>query len=779
MSTNDILEDNRKLLTNNAIGQANITDLNLKVEKQRKQLARNEQSNIKLTARVLELQGLIDNMQQQLPPVLVVAAPQPPPELINNLINIEAPLLHPVVLTIGEKLINLVNDVNKFQSREIVKGRDVLSISTGFLLNNLVSVCLCSVKKLPMIITTILTMFFGKLSDDIKNKLIKTKTTYLYAMEKSNLLLKKHTSNLFNTINNNNDCDGIFAACLLLDASTKRGQALNTKPITYLNSEMNAIKKLQLSTDNQNSKKAELSSNNTQVSMGKELSLIGISKIDSGGSDKFGQKEVSKVLKGCDVIANNLYNANIGHETFIHIGQNGVVYNSGVGKFRMERVWTCLMHAIENILKPFLFTLIQVRGLDKDAYIASNMFKLSYYMRKFDPIIKAINVCSVGGIDYYDLIHPLANKIFTEIQNTRFTNQARQCTKLIELLSLPASDLLIEKNRLDYIDNIEEWNRIKEICVSFHSVNGTLSHIMLQFLYISNHSPGGIQAEGFTNCMDLVAFLGSPVTRINLVIVSQLYELQMEIAEFADQQGRIRGIKAETITTRLIDSPVFLRKILSYLYKLQLNWRDAMPVAYTFMVLEANRAVVLGVVATVDEFTETMENRMNGGLIKMWEKAEKYFVKPYMTRSFSVLLTLIPRCAALWARAILFALQHESNEYIEPLSQEEINSFVPIPDIDLPDDYVWHSACDLCPFPNMTYQEFYSQILNSFIVQPLQGRQQNSAIRRDKIDNIEGILHAYGFIDNTMVAELKIMATGYFMDQYNTIDSWRIDSPVE
>ena len=77
-------------------------------------------------------------------------------------------------------------------------------------------------------------------------------------MEKSNILLKKHTKTLLDT-NNNYDGDGIFAGCLLLDASNKRGQALNTKPLVYLNSELNAIKKVQLSTDNQNSKKAELS----------------------------------------------------------------------------------------------------------------------------------------------------------------------------------------------------------------------------------------------------------------------------------------------------------------------------------------------------------------------------------------------------------------------------------------------------------------------------------------------------------------------------------------
>ena len=122
---------------------------------------------------------------------------------------------------------------------------------------------------------------------------------------------------------------------------------------------------------------------------------------------------------------------------------------------------------------------------------------------------------------------------------------------------------------------------------------------MLQFLYISNHSPGGVQAEGFTNCMDLVAFLGSPITRINLLIVSHLFELQIDIAEFADQQGRIRGIKHETITTRLIDSPVFLRGVLHYLYRLKTNWRLVIPTAFTFMSNECNRAVQLGIIIVI------------------------------------------------------------------------------------------------------------------------------------------------------------------------------------
>ena len=59
--------------------------------------------------------------------------------------------------------------------------------------------------------------------------------------------------------------------------------------------------------------------------------------------------------------------------------------------------------------------------------------------------------------------------------------------------------------------------------------------------------------------MDIVAFLDSPITRINLLIVSYLYEFQMDVARFADSCGRIREMVIETISTRLIDSPVYLR----------------------------------------------------------------------------------------------------------------------------------------------------------------------------------------------------------------------------
>ena len=155
---------------------------------------------------------------------------------------------------------------------------------------------------------------------------------------------------------------------------------------------------MQLKTDNAMSKKAELSGKATLDSMAIELSPIGMAKIDRAGCDKFGEKEVKKVLKGCDNIANNLYDAGIGHETFVHTGVNGVIYNTGIGSFRVNRVWTCLMHATENIFKPFLFILIQVRGLDKDAYIASNMFKVSYYNRKFLHIVNALNLITLSTL---------------------------------------------------------------------------------------------------------------------------------------------------------------------------------------------------------------------------------------------------------------------------------------------------------------------------------------------------------------------------------------------
>ena len=54
-----------------------------------------------------------------------------------------------------------------------------------------------------MIIATVLSMFFGKLDKVAESILIKTQKTYQFAITKSNILLRKYTSSLFD-INNIN-----------------------------------------------------------------------------------------------------------------------------------------------------------------------------------------------------------------------------------------------------------------------------------------------------------------------------------------------------------------------------------------------------------------------------------------------------------------------------------------------------------------------------------------------------------------------------------------------
>lgn len=61
--------------------------------------------------------------------------------------------------SIGEKLIDLITQANVLT--EIINGKPTLSIVTGLLVQDLISNCGCSMNKLPMIISTVITMFFG------------------------------------------------------------------------------------------------------------------------------------------------------------------------------------------------------------------------------------------------------------------------------------------------------------------------------------------------------------------------------------------------------------------------------------------------------------------------------------------------------------------------------------------------------------------------------------------------------------------------------------------
>ncbi len=85
--------------------------------------------------------------------------------------------------------------------------------------------------KLPMIISAVLTMFFGLVNTDVFQELIRAADTYALASERAAELVVINGRRRFT---NRDDPDAILNAFLILDASNKKNKGLVVKPINYV-----------------------------------------------------------------------------------------------------------------------------------------------------------------------------------------------------------------------------------------------------------------------------------------------------------------------------------------------------------------------------------------------------------------------------------------------------------------------------------------------------------------------------------------------------------------
>ena len=126
--------------------------------------------------------------------------------------------------SIEEKLINLITEANVLT--EVINGKPTPSIVTGLLVQDLISNCGCSMSKMPMIIATVLTMFFGLVKTDVFEELLRAPDTYALASERVFNGRRRFTDR--------NDPDAILNGYLILDASNKKNKGLVVKPINYV-----------------------------------------------------------------------------------------------------------------------------------------------------------------------------------------------------------------------------------------------------------------------------------------------------------------------------------------------------------------------------------------------------------------------------------------------------------------------------------------------------------------------------------------------------------------
>ena len=116
---------------------------------------------------------------------------------------------------------------------------------------------------------------------------------------------------------------------------------------------------------------------------------------------------------------------------------------------------TCRMHAIERILRPFLYAAVGPQGLDKSGSTAQSVYSIAYYMRMHSVFFEHLARASVGMDMHADLPKPL-QKMLKTICTSRWISTELTCSQLWELLMFPASGELIRYIRDNFCDQYSE-----------------------------------------------------------------------------------------------------------------------------------------------------------------------------------------------------------------------------------------------------------------------------------------------------------------------------------
>lgn len=687
--------------------------------------------------------------------------------------------------TIGERVISLIKEAGCYTEK--INGEECVSIVSGLLLQDLISNCGCSVEKLPLIIGIITTMLFGKLHDDVYSKIVKSHNTYALASERTALVVVLEVRQRFTDREAENR---ILYAYLILDASNKKNKGCVGK-VAFIVGFDGVVRQIALRLDTTVTKKAVGSSKITIESLENELGdgLVWIMGITT---DAFGAavEEAVLVLRHIDSRAEKLTitQQNLLHRPSLVIP--GQVYKYG-GRFRESCVRTCVMHNFERILASMINILMGNQGLSYDMTTSQNLFRLNYYTIKYRSMVDALTVKSVGGNpEDFSNAPDAIRKLIGSVNATRWLSTERTSDNLLETMSVPASPDLVEHVcKFFGGPESENWVIAKKFCTCIDSTD--LSHTMLSFWYLANHSPGGKKGEGAIGCLRVLGFLGSPYHRITIKIVASLYPIHLSWAAFADKNSEI-GVRPKCPSTRSVEAVRFDRGFLQAMSQLAGQWEKFLPDSKAFLDSEAQRAEDLELVSNKDEVTAYFNDLMSKGTCNVLKMALKYFFYPGLRPGWSILQVVDPFVGPKAAGAILSALTILGNIAPEdipapvahvdnPVVADDNGSDIDESDIDDDDDDVYNDSGQINGImmtdvewtiestthaaPTVLMSEYEKIITDGFLDAPR--------------EVIQGIVQAYGLGHRRIIAELKMIANGELKIQLDErIDNWRSHSHV-
>mmetsp|Transcript_5486 Transcript_5486/g.12502 ORF Transcript_5486/g.12502 Transcript_5486/m.12502 type:complete len:1268 (+) Transcript_5486:159-3962(+) len=672
-------------------------------------------------------------------------------------------------LSIGHGLTELLERAGAYTRTCSANGAQMLSLMSGILVNQLTAECQCSYRKLPDIIATVITLLFGMIPAADMALFTRSVSCFTQAGDRAGVVMRQQGGERFGK--------GFYKhVCLCMDASNKGGKNLVTKPFAAFDVE-GFIRQGCFGMDLTTTKKADLGGDLTFTSLMAEIGERGLYCIKGGSCDKFGEIEVHRILLAIDHLRMAAWEIVCDRRfmTVVSSVDPSLLYLYGLGFFGSLRIRTCLMHAFERLLRPLLNALLGRQGLQDDGTSAQSMFRCAYYMMKFRDFVNAMNVISVGGqVSALSNCPKAVRNAFKKICGSRWISAERQSEKMEDILDVPATEELVQIVRSDF-DSEEEWEECVKLFTCIHQ-REELSHLILVFMYLANHTPGGVNGEGRKNLSELVAFLSSPMNRISIVLTSALYPKHMEWARFADGVSGTHPEITRMISTRMCEVTPFERQTVKYCFDLQRNWRTALPGAAVFLETEAGRAVELGFAAAIEPVVARFDAIMQEGTTGMVEMSHKYFIEPSMQIGFSVLYCVEPHLAAHWAVSFLEAMSASGRAV--GLTEEQRAAFIPtyaesapvLPAQPLTD---WDVTDPRYAFPTITLAEFRSRIYCSFLAD-----QRTEPARKQKQLEVDGILGGYALLNPLILSDITKLSTGHFLRELQGTPGWTAESPV-
>ena len=228
----------------------------------------------------------------------------------------------------------------------------------------------------------------------------------------------------------------------------------------------------------------------------------------------------------------------------------------------------------------------------------------------------------------------------------------RQSEKLISRLDIEAPEQMIKMVQDEIPQSQEDFDKLFGIATCF-SDKTKVSLWCLMFYYISHYAAGGKTGDLRKNGMEVCAFLCCPSFRVGLSICSTIYPVELEWAKFFNSKTKIND-KTACISTRVIESVSFYRKILNWTHQLKTNWKSLFP--GTIALLDSDNLVFQDE-SQLPELIETIDNMMSEVVPEIFDRSKKVYIFPLLKIGFSFNLVFDPIVSRAYVATLLNSLK--------------------------------------------------------------------------------------------------------------------------